>query len=165
MVGIVGAQLVDGAESPCDAYGVNAGSAGCLHVHSRVADIQHIGFLYLCGTENLKHNRRVGFHRHSFFLSLYGCEADRGKQRGDQSLCRSVIFVGRNGDFDAVFLQVLKQLGNAVVGMGIVGVVDVVVSGEVGSDFFYNSLVALVFGQRALNEFAHTVAHIHGVGF
>ena len=59
----------------------------------------------------------------------------------------------------------LKQLGNAVVGMGIVGVVDVIVSGEVGSDFFYHSLVALVFGQRALNEFAHTVAHIHRVGF
>ena len=68
VVGVVVAQLGDGAETPADSGRLDAGAAGGIHVDARIADIKHLGFRGGAFAENFKHDRGVGFYGDPLFL-------------------------------------------------------------------------------------------------
>ncbi len=91
--GLVLAQLFDGAESPCHAYGVYTCSACRLHVYARVAYLEHVVLGGGAFAQNLKHDGRVRFYRHPLFLSLYRSPAYVGEKTVYERLHGTLVFV------------------------------------------------------------------------
>ena len=79
-------QLGTRAEPPRDARRTDAGGGGRLHVHPRIAHVEHLAGGDARRSQYFADDRRIGFERHVGTLSQNHVEADVGEIAADELL-------------------------------------------------------------------------------
>lgn len=88
---------------------------GRLHVHPRIAHVEHLAGGDARRSQYFADDRRIGFERHVGTLSQNHVEADVGEIAADELLGAGLELVRRNGQPHAPPLQLGQQFGNSLV--------------------------------------------------
>ena len=139
-------------KSPRDAHRAYARSRGGLHVHARIADVEHPLLRRARQRENLLHHGRIRLQRHPFALAEDRGERNVGKKQPDELLGSRLKFVRRHGDTHAAPHKPRDQLRNPVVRLGVGVDMLGIVFHEIGAHGRYGIGRTKLFGQRALHE-------------
>lgn len=152
------------AEAPGNATGGYAGIAGGLHIHTRVAHVEHVSGCDARGFKYLMHDGGVGLGRYAFTLAQHGAEGDGGEIVSNKLLGGALVLVGSHGQLQALALQLVEQLRDAIVGGAQVGIVLIVIGDKGGPHTQDVGFRLLPLREGALEEFVDTVAHHEAVG-
>ena len=102
-----------------------------LHVHTRVAHIEHLVRQRSGLLADEVHDGRIGLHGETVALTQYSGETDVGEKVANEFLCRFLVFVGGNGQHQAVLFEGFQQLRDARIGTAVAGVVRIIIRYEV----------------------------------